>query len=419
MAQKFAAPRGTADVLPADSHRWHYLETTFRKLAERYGYRELRTPAFEATELFVRSSGETSEVVTKQMYTFTDKGGRSMTLKPEGTAPAVRAYLENNLSQSGQITRLWYPTQIFRYERPQKGRMRQAHQVGIELLGSASADADAEVIQLTVDFYRELGLPEVEVKLNSIGREQTRKNYREALLAHIADWLEKQDEDTKERALKNPMRLLDSKDPNIQEAVQQAPQIQDHLEDESRRHFDTLTSLLKAAGVRFQVDPLIVRGLDYYTDTVFEVQSSALGSQSALCGGGRYDKLVEDLGGPAVPAVGVAMGIERALLAMEAAEVQVEAPHPAVFLVSATEAAHDKVRELARDLRTQNVATLYDLDFRGLRNQMKQADRSGANYAVVVGDDELASGKATVKPLRIPGEQESVPFEGLAAHVKR
>lgn len=404
---RFQAPRGTHDILPSESHRWQRLETVFRDLSELYGYREIRTPAFEDYELFARSSGETSEVVNKQMYDFRDKGDRHIALKPEGTAPAIRAYLEHGLGGQGAVTRLWYLTPFWRYERPALGRFRQAHQFGLELIGSPSPEADAEIIEVTVDFYRRIGIGGLRVLLNSIGRAETRARYREALLAHAASFLATADAETRERAQKNPLRMLDSKDPALQAALAGAPKVTDYLEETSRQSFDRLQELLARAGVAYTLAPEIVRGLDYYTDTVFEVQSDDLGANNSLCGGGRYDNLVQELGGPAMPAVGVGIGVERALIVMEAAGAAIEAPRLHAFVVAATESARAQVAEVARELRNAGYSAITDLDGKNLKAQLKQADRLAARHALLIGDDELSAGVVTVRDLAT-GEQRSV-----------
>lgn len=415
---KYKAQRGTQDVLPGDAHRWQHLERTFAELVRRYGYQEIRTPVFEDTELFVRSSGETSDIVTKQMYTFLDKGGRSLTLKPEGTAPAMRAVIEHGLCPPGTVQRLYYITPIFRYERPQKGRYRQAHQVGLELIGSASPAADAEVIEITVNFYEALGIGGVQVLLNSLGRAECRARYREAVLNHARAFLEDQPEEVRAKAEKNPLRLLDSKDPEVQEAMKGCPPVTDYLEDESRRRFEELQQLLTDAGVRFVVAPEVVRGLDYYTETVFEVQSSSLGAQSALCGGGRYDDLIAELGGAPTPSVGVAMGIERALMVQEAEGVAVPQPRLDVFVVSAGPSAVPSARALAAYLRGNGLSVLLDVDARSLKSQLKQADKSGARFAAILGDEELASDAVTLRDM-LSSEQRSVPRAEIVSELKR
>lgn len=402
--------------MPGEAHRWQALEHAFESLVQAYGYREIRTPAFEDTDLFVRSSGETSEVVSKQMYSFVDKGGRDITLKPEGTAPAMRAFLEHSLGGQGVVTRLYYFTQIFRYERPSKGRYRQAHQTGLELVGSPSPAADAEVIEITVRFYEALGLKDISVDLNSIGREETRARYREALLTYAEPYLADFDSDFQAQARKNPLRLLDSKIDVLKAAMDQAPSILDYLEDTSKAHFEELKKLLGEAGIAFRVTPKTVRGLDYYTDTVFEVVCGSLGDK-ALCGGGRYDNLIAQLGGPATPSVGVAMGVERALMAMEAEGLVTDQPGLDAFLVAATESARTTLRGLARDLRAVRVRTGLDLDGKSLRSQMKQADREKARLALILGDDELARGEITLRDLE-KGDQVCVALEAAVDAVR-
>lgn len=401
---KFQAPRGTEDVLPNDAPRWQRLEAVFRDMTRRYGYHELRTPTFEDTELFTRTSGETSDIVSKEMYTFTDKGGRSVTLKPEGTAPAMRAAIEHSLIVTGTVTRLMYVTPCFRYNRPQKGRLRELHQFGLELIGSSSPAADAEVIELTYRFFEACGLSGLTVLVNSIGRDSCRTRYHEAILSHMSTYLGGQSVEAQAQARKNPMRLLDSKDPDVHAALEGLAPVTDYLEDECRANFDRLQQHLTNAGVRFEVRTDIVRGLDYYTETVFEVQHANLGSQSSICGGGRYDNLIKELGGPSMPSVGVGIGVERTLLALEADGVRIETPDPDVFVVQASAEAYDTSLSLARDLRAAGFAALVDIDGRSMKSQLRQADKSGARFAMILGDDELAKGTVQVKRLST-GEQ--------------
>jgi histidyl-tRNA synthetase len=404
----YKAPKGTNDVLPGQSHAWRSLENEFAALASLYGYQEIRTPAFEETELFTRSSGETSEIVTKQMYTFLDKKGRSLTLKPEGTAPAVRAFLEHQLGQQGSPTRLWYQTQIFRYEQPQFLRYRQAHQLGLELFGSLSPEADAEIIEVTCRFFEQIGIPSLCVRLNSIGRVATRARYGEEIARYAAAWLSDQDEETRARVSRNPLRLLDSKDPAAKQALSGVAPITGFLEEESQTHFDAVRRALDRLQIPYEVDPMIVRGLDYYNDTVFEVQSSALGAQNSVCGGGRYDGLVRGLGGPDVAAVGVGIGVERALYVQSQVGHAPNKPRLDVFVVSATESARDAAIALASELRRAGVSASFDLDHRVLKSQLKQADRARARRAAIIGDDELAANTVTVRDLDT-GEQKAVP----------
>jgi histidyl-tRNA synthetase len=415
---KFKAPRGTYDVLPDTASHWSRVETAFAEISELYGYGEIRTPMFEETDLFVRSSGETSEVVNKQMYTFLDKGERSMTLKPEGTAPVLRAVLEGGLlNQQGQVVRVWYKTPIFRYERPQKGRCRQAHQVGMELIGSSSPNADAEIIEMTVRFYQALGIKQLGVLVNSIGRAQARRAYADAILNHMASWLKDQDQEGRARAEKNPLRLLDSKDPSIQDLLSGAPVVTDYLEPESREHYDAVLKRLNEADIEFEEAPRIVRGLDYYTDTVFEVEGRMLGAQSALCGGGRYDKLIQELGGSPTPAVGAAMGIERALIAMEAEDLLPDVDRLDVFVVALGDQAIQIGNRIVDRLRKEGVSCQQDIEGKGMKNQMKQAGRSSARWTLILGEDEIAAESVTIKNMDT-GDQQTVPQADLVSRLK-
>ncbi|HET6645598.1 MAG TPA: histidine--tRNA ligase [Fimbriimonadales bacterium] len=410
---RFQAPRGTEDVLPGESMRWVRLEDTFRQICALYNYQEIRTPTFEDTALFVRL-GESTDIVHKEMYTFLDRGQRSISLKPEGTAPAVRAYLEHSLGSTGQVTKLFYITPIFRYDRPQKGRYRESHQTGVELFGTASPDADVEVIDLTARFYGELGIPQVRVKLNSIGGKDCRARYREALLDFARPALADMPAEFRERCERSPLRILDSKDEELRKRIEGAPQISDFLEEDSRAHFEQVCERLRALNVDIELERRLVRGLDYYTRTVFEVHSKSLGAQSQLCGGGRYDNLVEECGGPPTPAVGVAMGVERALIALNAQGFQ---EPPMVFAVCLTDRLDDFAR-IVKSLRDANISLDTDPDRRSAKSQFRQADRSGASLALAIGDQELASGSATLKHLR-GGEEISASFDDLAATIRR
>lgn len=396
----YQAPRGTQDLLPKDAYRWRSLTQSFAQHVHLYGYGEIVTPMFEETELFVRSSGETSEVVNKQMYNFRDKGDRDICLKPEGTAPAIRAYLERRLGAQGDVTRLWYFTQIFRYERPQKGRMRQAHQWGLELIGSPAAQADLEVLEMTMGFYDRIGIASKVLKINSIGKSDTRARYRDALLAYAAPYLAGLDSEARAKAESNPMRMLDSKDPAAVAHFSEAPSILDSLEDVSRAVFEEVCAGLTEREIPFEIDPRVVRGLDYYNDVVFEVVSTSLGSQSSLCGGGRYDGLVKELGGPPTPCVGVGMGVERAMIALEAEErLPSLAPAP-IFVVAADGDSWGVVERIACELRAAGRTALTDVDRSSLKRQMKLADRAGCEEVFIIGESERTNGTVTVKDLR-------------------
>jgi histidyl-tRNA synthetase len=406
---RFQSPRGTEDILPDDVFRWQRLEKIFCVLSETYGYREIRTPTFEETSLFTRSVGETSDIVTKEMYEFKDKGDRSMTLKPEGTAGAMRAVIQHSLCPLGATARLYYITSIFRYERPQKGRLREPHQVGLELLGSSSAAADAEIIELTSRFYRRLGFESATVSLNSIGREECRTRYKSVLIDQVQGFLRDQSDEFRARVEKNPLRLLDSKDEQVKEALSEVPPITDYLEDSGRAHFEELQEKLTEREVPYRLDPRVVRGLDYYTDTVFEVVSSSLGAQDALCGGGRYDNLAKDLGGAPIPSVGVAMGIERALLAMNDFETTWEAPRPEFFAVVASPEARIPLEKMAGELRAKGRTVVFDPDLKNMKSQLKQATRYRARYALILGGDELSKGCVILRNLDAGTQQEVLP----------
>lgn len=400
-------------MLPDVSHIWQWIENEFLSLTTNYGYHEIRTPVFEDTDLFTRTAGETSDVVSKEMYTFTDKGGRSISLKPESTAPAMRALVEHSLCAPGTVTRLCYASSAhYRYDRPQKGRLREHHQCGIELVGSSSSSADAEVIEVAVRFLQQLGLTDVTVRLNSIGRDECRQRYREVILDHAREYLAQAPEEAREKAEKNPLRLLDSKDPAVQALMATAPPILDYLEPESLSRFEELQSFLSEAGITFVVAPEIVRGLDYYTETVFEVLSESLGAQSAVCGGGRYDNLIKELGGSSLPAVGFGMGVERLILILEAYNLLPIAPRPKVFVAYHGELARQDAFAVVRELRAARLVTLTDVDARSLKSQMRQADKSGAEWLVMLGEDELAQGTVSLKHMD-SGEQRSVPRNEL------
>lgn len=414
---KFQAPRGTEDILPGKSEVWKWLEDAFRRVAERYAFAEIRTPTFEDIELFKRTAGETSDVVQKEMYDFVDKGGRHIALKPEGTAPVVRAYLENHLGGQGQITKLYYIMALYRYGRPQRGRLRELHQTGVELIGSSQPDGDAEVIELTTRFYAEIGLHDLVVTVNSIGETECRNRYREALLEFAQPILIDMKPDERAKCEKNPLRLLDTKSEDLKAKLVDAPDIRKYLEADSQEHFEKVLDRLGALGVSYRVDSRLVRGLDYYTRTVFEVESSELGSQNALCGGGRYDKLIEQLGGPPTPAVGVAMGIERAILVLEALGrnptglTGIEA-----FFVCLTE-DRSRFAQILQMVRKEGCKIDSDLEFRSAKSQFRQADKSGAQFAVVIGDDELTTGAAKIKNLK-SGQESTVPMTSIAKAIR-
>lgn len=407
--------RGMNDVLPTEANHWQYLESTVARLLERYGFGEVRLPLVEPTALFSRSIGEVTDIVSKEMYSFEDRNGDSMSLRPEGTAGCVRAAIQHNLIATP--CKLWYQGPMFRYERPQRGRQRQFHQIGAEIFGYTSPDADAELIILLARLWRALGIADaVTLEINSIGSAAARTEYRMALVAYLEQRREALDEDSQRRLLSNPLRILDSKNPDTQALLQGAPSLTDYLDPESAEDFTQLRSYLDAAGVSYRVNPRLVRGLDYYNKTVFEFVTDALGAQGTICGGGRYDGLVQQLGGRPTPGVGFAMGMERLLLMLEACGQLPEASTPDVFVVAIGAAAQcaaiAEVERLRDDQPELHIVA--QLGGGSLRSQMKKADRSGATLALLWGDDEVAAGEVTVKPLRDGQEQRSVSREDLA-----
>ncbi|MFH7241464.1 MAG: histidine--tRNA ligase [Spirulina sp.] len=417
---------GTEDILPqpqrvgqdlkvADIHTWQWVEATARELFQRAVYQEIRTPSFEQTALFERGIGEATDVVGKEMYTFLDKGERSCTLRPEGTAGVVRAYIQHSLHAQGGVQRLWYGGPMFRYERPQKGRQRQFHQIGVEVLGSADPRADVEVILLATDLLQRLGLKNLTFNLNSVGDRDDRQRYREALVTYLTPFKADLDSDSQDRLSRNPLRILDSKDEKTQAIAADAPSILDYLGDNSKRHFDRVLAQLSDLGIEFVLNPRLVRGLDYYTHTAFEIQSSDLGAQATVCGGGRYDGLVQELGGPSTPAVGWAIGLERLTLLL--AQLQsVPSPSPDLYVVSRGEAAEANALKLAQALRQQGLAVDLDLSGSAFGKQFKRADRSGAAACLILGDDEAAQGTVQLKWLK-SGQQTSLTQAELLADV--
>lgn len=395
------AIKGTLDLLPKESCKTQYIEAAVREIAENYGFSEMRTPVFEHTELFQRSVGETTDVVQKEMYTFEDKGGRSITLRPEGTAGAARAFLEHGLFNDALPQKIYYLTSCYRYEKPQAGRLREFHQFGVESFGAGTPAADAEIISLAHAVFRYLGVQNLTLEINSIGCPECRKKFQEALKAYFESYREQLCDTCKSRLERNPMRILDCKSPVCSEIAAGAPKILDYLCDDCRAHFDAVQKYLQAMDIAFTVNPTIVRGLDYYTRTVFEFVSSEIGAQGTVCGGGRYDGLLEELGGKPMPACGFGMGIERLLLLMEAQGVPFPEPKKCdVYLVSMGEEAGLKAAALAEQLREEGLSAQFDTVGRGLKAQMKYADKIGAAYTVVLGDAELESRRVNLKNMR-------------------
>lgn len=418
MSEAIPGIRGMHAIFPDESPYWQRIEAAAGRLFAQYGYGEIRLPALERTELFSRSIGAATDVVQKEMFTFDDRDGDSLTLRPEGTAGCLRAALEKGLLYN-QRQRFWYAGAMFRYEKPQKGRYRQFHQIGAEAFGFPGPDIDAELILLSARLWRELGLDHLRLRINSLGTPESRRTYRERLVEHFGAHRGELDEDSRRRLASNPMRILDSKVPAMQELIASAPPITEHLDEESARHFDALRGMLDDSGIACTVDPLLVRGLDYYTRTVFEWESDRLGAQAAVCSGGRYDGLVEELGGRPTPAVGWAMGLERLVLLLREAG-PAEAPAPHAYLVMVGERAERAGVQLAERLRDRLPALRLRMHCGGggFRAQMKQADRSGAALAIILGEDEVAAGEASLKPLRGEGAQTRCRLEELAARVE-
>ncbi len=415
---KIQAIRGMNDILPDQTPVWQYVESTVRKVLSQYGYQEIRMPIVEQTELFKRSIGEVTDIVEKEMYTFDDRNGDSLTLRPEGTASCVRAAEEHGLLFN-QTRRLWYTGPMFRHERPQKGRYRQFHQIGVECFGMSGPDIDAELLVLTSRLWTAFGLSEhARLEINSIGTSESRKVYREALVSYLEQFRDQLDEDSKRRLTTNPLRILDSKDPETRKLLEGAPSLSEYLDEESRSHFDQLKALLDAAGVSYTVNPALVRGLDYYGKTVFEWVTESLGAQGTICAGGRYDGLVEQLGGKPTVAVGFAMGLERLILLLDTLGLVPEEVNNAadIYVTAMGDQVVSSAMAVADSLRSSLPGRVVITHCGGgsFKSQMKKADRSGARYAVILGENEVANGTVGLKPLRDDQPQREVPQSDLA-----
>ena len=408
MALLTQAPRGTQDILPAEAVKWQKLEEIMRQEAHLQGFGEIRTPVFEHTELFLRSVGETTDVVQKEMYTFKDKGDRSITLRPEGTAGAVRAMLEHGLYNDGLPLKLYYFISCYRYEKAQKGRLREFHQFGVEMFGSASPLADAQVIALAASAFQRLGIRDLSLEINSIGCPTCRSRYTAALKEYFSAYKDQLCDTCLSRLDRNPMRILDCKSPVCVGIAEGAPHVLDYLCEDCAAHFEGVKRSLEEIGIPFTVNPTIVRGLDYYTRTVFEFVSRATGSSLTVCGGGRYDGLVEEMGGPSMPALGFALGLERALMVLDAQKVKLEDANPCkVFIAALGEKASFAAFRMAHELRLSGIPAACDVNGRGLKAQMKYADKIHAAYSMVLGDNELESGEAVLKNMET-GEKHTV-----------
>lgn len=412
------APRGTKDILPDTVGDWNYVEGEIRELCRRFGYSEIRTPIFEHTELFQRGIGEGTDVVDKEMYTFSDRGERSITLRPENTASAVRAYLQNKLYAQSNLVKLFYIGSMFRYDRPQAGRMREFHQFGVEALGEANPAVDAEVILLAMNLLEGLGLKDLELSINSVGCPKCRSKYRTMLQDFFRDKLEDLCEDCRSRFERSPLRILDCKKDSDKPYMADAPKITDCLCEECADHFAKLKELLTSAGISFTHDPRLVRGLDYYTKTAFEIKYPPLGAQSAVAGGGRYDGLIEEMGGNPTPAVGFATGLERLLLALESQNLLPEKNRSVdAYVVALGEAAQAEGFKLLNSLRQQGLSAAMDFAGRSMKAQMKQANKLGAKYSVILGEDEIAEGVVMLRSME-DSSQAKVPMNQVAEKIK-
>ncbi len=420
MENKFLvqAVRGMNDVLPANIAGWERLERVTRELFAAYGFEEMRLPIVEHTSLFKRAIGEFTDIVEKEMYTFTDTGGDSLTLRPEATAGVVRAAITNGMLRGARL-KLWTSGPMFRHERPQKGRYRQFHQIDVESIGFPGPDIDAELIAMTARLWKQLGITRVKLKINSLGTSEARRAYREILVAYFRQHQAVLDADSLRRLEGNPLRILDSKNPDMQAVISGAPLLTDHLDPESRDHFDTLCAMLAAAGIEYVVDPRLVRGLDYYSRTVFEWVTDALGAQDAICSGGRYDGLITQLGGEATPAIGFAMGVERVVELLSQVEEEPEPPSADVYVVTAGERAQRAALGIVEGLRDAmpDVTLHVNLGGGNLKKQFARADKSGALLALVLGDGELERGVAALKPLRHEAGQSECALEDLADRI--
>lgn len=409
------APKGTEDLLPQDSYKWQYLEKNFKEICDNFGYKEIRVPTFEHTELFERGVGDTTDVVEKQMYTFNDKGGRSVTLRPEGTASVARCYLENNLYAGVLPLKMWYNVPCFRYENKQKGRLREFHQFGVEAFGSKGPEIDAEVVTLAITFLNKVGLKDLSVNINSIGCPECRKKYSEALRDYLRPKYDEFCDTCKGRFERNPLRILDCKSEICQELAKGAPRLLDYICDECREHFESFKKALANMGVDYKIDSGIVRGLDYYTKTVFEIISGPF----TVCGGGRYDGLVEEFGGDPTPAIGFGLGIERLLIRLQENGVEIpDENKPDIYIAPLGDKAKEVAQTVAFSLRKEGIKAETDLMGRGLKPQMKYSDKLGAKYTLVLGDSEIETGDIRLKNMET-GDQTEWKLDKLADFFKK
>ena len=406
--------KGTQDILPDQSSRWQDLELTIQKIMDRYGYKEIRTPAFENTEVFLRGVGQETDIVSKEMYSWTDQGGNNLTLKPELTAPVVRSFIQHNLGQINSINKLYYIDSLFRRERPQKGRYREFHQFGVEVFGSEYPEVDVEVIALAMYVFNNMGLENLTLNLNSIGSPECRKNYRDAIKDFLEPHFDDLSKTSQDRYNNNPLRILDSKSPDEKELLKGAPDISDYWTSDDKSHFDEVCNLLKKIKIDYQLSPNLVRGLDYYTRTTFEITSNELGAQNAICGGGRYDELVENLGGKPTPGIGFAAGIERLLLASQSEN---KPENIQIYIVGIGDSVRATLITLAENLRKNNFKTSFDYLRRSMKAQMREANKLGAQYAIILGEDELKDKSVIIKDLST-SDQEKIALDLVEKHMK-
>ncbi|MBT7149295.1 MAG: histidine--tRNA ligase [Thiotrichales bacterium] len=418
MSKKIQAIRGMNDLLPADSNIWSFLDSTISNLLISYGYKYCRTPNVESTETFSRAIGEVTDIVEKEMYTWKDNNGDSLTLRPEGTAGVVRMMIEHNLPREG-IQKVFYNGPMFRHERPQKGRYRQFHQVGAEVFGASDAKIDAELISITHSLWKKLGIDAV-LEINSLGSAESRATYRETLTEYFNDNKDQLDEDSLRRLTTNPLRILDSKNKDLESLISSAPKMIDHLDDDSNHHFNALKKYLESLNILYKVNPKLVRGLDYYNQTVFEWISNDLGSQGTICGGGRYDGLVEKMGGNPTPAIGFAMGLERIALLIEDKSDQLISKRPHLYFASIGNSARIESMILSKKILETfpNITITNDLGIGNLKSQMKKANKSEADFAMILGEEELLEGLISIKPLKGQGVQQSIKLEGIIHHLQ-
>ncbi len=412
------APRGTRDILPLEVYKWHYVEHVFRNTCENFGYKEIRTPVFEHTELFKRGVGETTDIVQKEMYSFQDHGGRDITLRPEGTASVVRAFIENKLYADAQPTKLYYSIPCFRYERPQAGRLREFHQFGVEVFGASDPSIDAEIIGIAMAFYKRLGIANLELKINSIGCPTCRKRYNQILKDYLQSKLPRLCKTCQDRYERNPMRIIDCKVKSCQEQLTDIPLMIDYLCEECKEDFEKLKENLSIMEIEYTVDPSIVRGLDYYTKTAFEIVSHEIGAQGTVCGGGRYDRLIEELGGPSMPGIGFGMGIERLLLTLENNHITIPKQKGLdIFIATIGDRAEKEAVKLLYNLRLNGIAADKDYMHRSLKAQFKYADKVSALFTIVIGEDELDNNSVLLKNMAT-GEQVQIKLTDIQIELK-